>query len=138
MADLEHVVDRPIMVGEYGFRAADSGLPNTWPPLFPTLATQHDRAAAYAHYARGLYRTPWMVGDDWFELVDEPHGGRVADGENSNWGILSTADVPYTTMVDKMTAVHAGSPGHAPRPGPICLSWAGAVSGPPTCEASTP
>ncbi len=136
MGAIERLVGRPIMVGEYGFRAADSGLPNTWPPLFPVYPTQHSRAAAYAHYARQLYRTPWVVGDDWFELVDEPTGGRVADGENSNWGILTTADVPYTTMVDKMAKLHAGSPGHAPRPGPICLSWAPAASGPATCTAS--
>ncbi len=117
MGAIERIVGRPIMVGEYGFRAADSGLPDTWPPLFPTYATQHERAAAYAHYARRLYRTPWVVGDDWFELVDEPAGGRVADGENSNWGILTSADVPYTAVVDKMAQLHAGSPGHARRPG---------------------
>ena len=79
-----------------------------------------------------------MVGDHWFELVDEPAAGRVADGENSDWGILSSSDVPYRTLVDKMAELHAGSPGHAPRPGPICLSWAAAGDGPPTCTVSTP
>mgnify|MGYP003340872377 CR=1 FL=1 len=35
---------RPILITEFGFRAADSGLPNTWPPFYPTLATQADLA----------------------------------------------------------------------------------------------
>ena len=109
-APFERLVGKPILVAEYGFRAADSGLPNTWPPLFPTYATQTDRMHAYAAYVKRLYRTPWVVGDHWFEYVDEPAGGRF-DGENSNWGLLSTADVPYGTLVARMTTLHARAPG---------------------------
>jgi hypothetical protein len=42
-------------------------------------------------------------------LADEPGGGRV-DGEDSDVGVLSTSDVPWQVLVDRMTAVHAASP----------------------------
>jgi len=109
-APFERLLGKPILVAEYGFRAADSGLPNTWPPLFPTLATQTDRTRAAVAYVARLYRTPWVVGDHWFEYTDEPAGGRF-DGENSNWGLLSTADVPYTTLVSRLARLHASAPG---------------------------
>ncbi len=46
LSNIEQIVKKPLMIGEYGYRAADSGLPNTWPPIFPTFATQTDRATA--------------------------------------------------------------------------------------------
>ncbi|HLK91363.1 MAG TPA: hypothetical protein VKZ18_15805 [Polyangia bacterium] len=101
----------PVMVTEYSFRAADSGLPNTWPPIYPTFATQQERADAYAAYVERLRQAPWIVGDFWFEYVDEPRGGRF-DGEDSNFGVVSTADVPWQTLVERMAAVHAQSPDH--------------------------
>jgi hypothetical protein len=100
---------KPVIVAEYSFRAADAGVPNSWPPIFPTYATQQDRADAYAGYVRALHAAPWVVGDFWFELVDEPAGGRF-DTEDSNFGVLSTADVPWETLVERMTGVHAESP----------------------------
>jgi hypothetical protein len=100
---------RPVMVAEYSFRAADAGVPNSWPPIFPILATQQDRADAYAAYVEPLHQAPWVVGDFWFEFVDEPKGGRF-DGEDSNFGVVSTGDVPWSVLTDRMTVVHAESP----------------------------
>lgn len=111
LAEFHTVTRRPVMVAEYSFRAADSGVPNSWPPIFPVYATQQDRADAYAAYVEQLRQGPWVVGDFWFELVDEPGGGRF-DGEDSNFGVLSTGDVPWQTLVDRMTVVHAASPDH--------------------------
>ncbi len=102
---------RPIMVAEYSFRAADAGVPNSWPPIFPVYATQADRADAYAVYVEQLYAAPWIVGDFWFEYTDEPAGGRF-DHEDSNFGVVATSDAPWQTLVDRMTAVHAQSPDH--------------------------
>ena len=102
---------RPIMVAEYSFRAADAGVPNSWPPIFPIYPTQQDRAEAYAAYVERLHQAPWMVGDFWFEYTDEPAGGRF-DHEDSNFGVVATTDVPWQTLVDRMTAVHAQSPDH--------------------------
>jgi hypothetical protein len=110
LSNIESVVRRPLIIGEYGFRAADSGLPNTWPPIFPVYATQNDRAAAYDSFIGTMYSAPWVVGDAWFEYVDEPPGGRTGDGENSNWGLVSVADAPYPTMVSAVSAMHAKTP----------------------------
>jgi hypothetical protein len=114
LSNIEQIVNKPLMMGEYGFRAADSGLPNTWPPIFPTFATQADRAAAYETFLTTMYASPWVVGDAWFEYVDEPAGGRTGDGENSNWGLVSVTDVPYQTMVSAVEAMHARAPAPPP------------------------
>ena len=69
---------------------------------------RQDRTDAYAAYVGALHQAPWVVGDFWFEYTDEPAGGRF-DTEDSNFGVVSTADVPWQTLVDRMTAVHARS-----------------------------
>lgn len=140
LANIEHLVHRPIIIAEYSFRAADSGLPNTWPPtfLFPTYATQLERANAYAHFIEPFYRAaPWVVGDDWFEYVDEPAGGRF-DGENSNWGIVSVDDVPYATLVRRMITVHASAPDRRVRQTRHCVSWGRSSQGAISCTAWIP
>ena len=111
LGDFYRFSGRPIMVAEYSFRAADAGVPNSWPPIFPIYATQQDRADAYAAYVEQLHQAPWIVGDFWFEYTDEPAGGRF-DGEDSNFGVVATTDVPWQTLVDRMIAVHAQSPDH--------------------------
>ena len=110
LSNIEAIVRKPLMIGEYGFRAADSGLPNSWPPIFPTYANQYQRAAAYESFVTTMYSAPWVVGDTWFEYVDEPSGGRSGDGENSNWGLVSVEDVPYQTMVSAAEAMHVAQP----------------------------
>ena len=113
---------KPLMVMEYSFRAADAGVPNSYPPIFPVLPDQRARAAAADAYLQGLYAAPWIVGDHWFEYVDEPAGGRF-DGEDSNLGLVSSADRPWTTLVATLTARHAGEPDRRVDPSPVCWSW---------------
>lgn len=122
LSAMYQVVRRPVMVMEYSFRAADAGVPNSYPPIFPTYPTQSARADAFAEYARMLYRTPWIVGDQWFEYVDEPANGRF-DGEDSNFGLVSTADVPWATLVERMAQVHASTPSRVVTRRPECGSW---------------
>jgi hypothetical protein len=105
----------PLLITEFSFRALDSGLPNTYPPIYPKLATQAQRADRFEQYARDAYARPWIVGHHWFEYVDEPPGGRF-DGENSNFGLVSGADVPWTTLTERMGVVHAQAPHLAPPP----------------------
>lgn len=96
---------KPIIVSEWSFRAADSGLPNTWPPLFPTLPTQAHRAAAYESYASSLRGNPAVVGQHWFEHSDEPPRGRPG-GEDSNFGLVDLADEPYAPMTAVSRTMH--------------------------------
>ena len=90
--------DRPILVSEFGFRAKDSGLPNSWPPFYPTLATQAERADRFAAYAARCHAAPWIVGYHWFEFADQPAAGRF-DGENNNWGLVTSGDDPWEVLV---------------------------------------
>ncbi len=87
----------PVLISEFGFRARDSGLPNTLPPIQLTLDTQTERAEAFAEYSHRHLREPWMVGLHWFEWTDQPAGGRF-DGENSNWGLVNVDDEPYAEL----------------------------------------
>lgn len=97
---------KPLLVSEFGFRAKDSGLPNSWPPFYPTLATQAERADRFAAYARRCIETPWIVGHHWFEWADQPAAGRF-DGEDNNWGLVTEKDEAYEVLVDRSRAVHA-------------------------------
>jgi hypothetical protein len=109
LADFYAQCHKPLLFSEFSYRAKDSGLPNAYPPIFPVLATQSDRADAYEGYARSSFAASYVVGTHWFEFTDEPKGGRF-DGENSNFGLVSTSDVPWKTLVDRMTAVAASAP----------------------------
>lgn len=97
---------KPFLVSEFGFRAADAGLPSSWPPVYPLLATQAERADAYEAYVSGARSAPWIVGAHWFEYTDQPADGRF-DGEDNNWGLVNEADDPYPALVERTTAVNA-------------------------------
>lgn len=102
LADWYRITDKPILIAEFGYRAEDSGLPNTVPPGVVVLANQKARAQAVENYANCAINTPYIVGIHYFELFDEPAAGRF-DGENSNWGIVNSNDVPYMPVVGAMT-----------------------------------
>jgi hypothetical protein len=98
-------------------------VPNSYPPIYPTYADQEARTAATADYLRRMYSLPYVVGDHWFEYVDEPAGGRF-DGEDSNFGLVNGADAPWTTLVDRMTALHRDEqPDRVADPAPPCWSY---------------
>jgi agarase len=105
--EMARVTGKPLVVSEWTYRAADSGLPNTWLPFFPTLATQADRADAYASYVRRALARPYLLGIHWFKYTDFPAEGRT-NGENSNQGITDIHDDLWTTLTDRMRVVNAG------------------------------
>ena len=96
---------KPCLIGEFSFRAIDSGLPNS-NGAGPVVATQAERAAAYQNYARKALRHPQVVGLHWFEHADQPAEGRF-DGENSNFGTVTIDDRPYELMTRAMTELNA-------------------------------
>ena len=136
-ANFEALVHKPMLIAEYSFRASTPATPNTVPSILATYPDQVARAAAYTDYIGTMVQTaPWLVGDHWFEYVDEPQGGRF-DGENSDFGLVSTANVPYADMVQAVSLMHASTPDKAVNAGPECDSWA-ATSGGTTCTADMP
>ncbi len=96
---------KPALIGEFSFRAEDSGLPNTG-GAGPKVATQAERAAAFRRYATAALRHPAIVGIHWFEHADQPEEGRF-DGENSNFGTVTIEDRVYEELTRAMTSVNA-------------------------------
>jgi len=96
---------KPILIGEFTYRAMDSGLPNTLPLFFTVHATQAERADAYGAYMRRVLARPFLIGAHWFKYTDEPASGRP-DGENSNEGLVDIADDLWVTFTDRMRTVN--------------------------------
>ena len=71
ITNLYDIVLLPIIIGEFSFKAMDSGLPNTAGAAVP-VATQQDRATGLKYYVMNVTRHPAVVGFDWFEYIDEP------------------------------------------------------------------
>jgi hypothetical protein len=92
---------KPILITEWGYRAADSGLPNSFPPIYPTLATQADRADAYEAYVKNVTQRPYFVGHHWFLYADQPAEGRF-DGEDSNFGLVTEKDEAYPLLTARL------------------------------------
>jgi agarase len=96
---------KPILITEFSYRAADAGLPNSYPPVYPVLPDQTARADAYEAYLRRALARPWIVGAHWFEWADEPATGR-SDGEDDNWGFVTIDDEVYPELFLRMWSVH--------------------------------
>jgi agarase len=128
----------PIMVAEYSFIGETPQTPDTVPGVYAVYATQAERALAYAKYMAPLYENaPWVVGDEWFEYVDEPQGGRVADGENNNFGLVNVENQPYEDLVTQMEIMHSIAPDRLAQSGTMCDAWARSGSG-VVCSATMP
>jgi len=124
LAEFHEASGLPVLVSEYSVRAADTDVPNSWPPIYPTVPDQQARADAWAAKVAPLYAAPWVVGDHWFELVDQPPGGRRGDGEDNNFGVVSNADVPYATLTARMAEVRATTaPDRTVRHPNRCATW---------------
>ena len=119
--------DKPLLISEFGWRATDSGLPNTWPPLQVVVATQQERADRYRNFAQCLVNTGAVVGAHWFGLVDQPAIGR-ADGENSNWGFVTEQDDEYSALT--AASADVGETGYAPAADPTWVPGACTPMGP--------
>eukprot|EP00937_MAST-01D_sp_MAST-1D-sp2_P001821 g1821.t1 len=98
---------RPVMVSEFGFRAMDSGLPNSV-GAGPLVRTQAERASAFRSYITALAALPYVVGWHVFAWVDEPAGGNEW-GEDSNYGIVRSDDSAYAPMVSMLEEVNAAA-----------------------------
>ena len=103
--DAYAVTGKPCLIGEFSFRGADSGLPNT-NGAGPIVATQAERAAAFRHYVTTALQRRTLVGYHWFEHADQPAEGRF-DGENSNFGTVTINDDVYEDLTRTMAAVNA-------------------------------
>jgi len=137
-ANFEKYAKIPIMVAEYSFIGETPQTPDTVPGVYAVYPTQEARALAYTDYIAPLYEdAPWVVGDEWFEYVDEPQGGRVADGENDNFGLVNVENQPYDDLVTQMEIMHSIAPDRLVQSGAMCDAWTQGVSG-VVCTATMP
>jgi agarase len=137
-SNFERYAKIPIMVAEYSFTGETPQTPDTVPGVYATYPTQAARALAYADYVGPLYEhAPWVVGDEWFEYVDEPQGGRVGDGEDNNFGLVNVENQPYGDLVTQVQLMHSIAPDRLAQSGTTCDSWAPGTSG-AVCTATMP
>ncbi len=94
--------DRPMFFSEFFFSSpTDSGLRGG-----PDLASQRERGLAYRHYVEQSAALGYVVGIEWFTLIDQATTGRFFEkynGEAANTGLISVADRPWKAMIEEMT-----------------------------------
>jgi len=93
---------KPMLLTEYFFDSSnDSGLPGGG----KDVATQEQRGLAYRNYVEQSASVDFVLGDEWFTLVDQSLTGRwfqQYNGENANSGIIAVTDRPWKAMLAHM------------------------------------
>ena len=94
--------DKPMLFSEFYFgSAADSGLTGG----AKDVSSQRERGLAYRQYVEQAATLGYVVGIEWFTLVDQATTGRFFEkynGEAANTGLISVADRPWRAMLDEM------------------------------------
>lgn len=102
MAEVNALLDMPIMVGEWHFGALDVGLPASGIGHVPSQAA---RGQAFRVYLEDAAAKPWCVGVHYFTLYDQSALGRF-DGENYQIGFVDTCSSPYPPLAEAARAAH--------------------------------
>ena len=94
--------NRPLMLSEFQWTSpSDSGLPSG----VKDVGSQAERGLAYRYYVETAASLGFIVGAEWFTLVDQPVSGAWwgrYDGENGNTGLFSVVDRPWKKTVEPM------------------------------------
>jgi len=102
---LHGLTGKPVLVSEFYMAANQnrSGNQNDR-GIFPTVATQNARVAAFRTTINGLLQMPYVIGADWFQYYDEATHGRW-DGENYNFGLVDIHNRPYEALTAAAAAL---------------------------------
>lgn len=106
-ADFENVariLNKPIIVGEFGYGALDVGLPATGPA--PRAKDQFERGKQYRFFVEDSAADPYCVGAHWFQMYDQSPLGRP-DGECYNLGLVDVCNQTYTEMAAAASTTNA-------------------------------
>jgi hypothetical protein len=94
--------DKAMFFSEFYFASpSDSGLVGG----AKDVSSQRERGLAYRHYVEQAAALGYVVGIEWFTLVDQAVTGRWFDkynGEAANTGLISVADRPWKVMLEEM------------------------------------
>ncbi|MEM9253653.1 MAG: beta-agarase [Planctomycetota bacterium] len=88
-------IDRPMMIGEFSFGAADAG---GFPSANTKAIDQSHRGELYRDYVESALENPLIVGVHWFQYIDQSTAGRP-DEENFNVGMVSVTDQPHRGLI---------------------------------------
>lgn len=102
---LRDLVRAPVLVSEWFFAARENRTGNANRGQLMTVATQHERARGAAAAARHFAAFPNVVGVHWFQLSDQPPGGR-SDGEDYSHGLVDVHGAPYEEFTDALAAAN--------------------------------
>jgi hypothetical protein len=100
--------DKPMILSEFYWGSTpDSGLPGA----IREAGTQKERGLAYRNYVEQAAVLDYIVGVEWYTLVDQPASGvwyGKEQGENGNTGLFSIADRPWKDAVAEMAKTNHG------------------------------
>lgn len=100
--------EKPQLWSEFHYCSGkDSGVPGR-----VDVGSQEMRGLAYRNYVENAAALGFVLGVQWFILVDQPLTGRFFSkysGENYNVGLFCVADRPYTAMTDEMAKTNNGA-----------------------------
>ncbi|MEW5773087.1 MAG: hypothetical protein AB1916_06135 [Thermodesulfobacteriota bacterium] len=113
---------RPVLVSEWFCAARENRSGNLNNGHLLTVPGQADRVRAAETALRNFAAFPNVAGTHWFQLYDEPLGGR-ADGEDYNFGLVDRFDAPYEDLTamfarvnPELDALHAAARFDDPTP----------------------
>lgn len=95
-------LNKPVMIGEYHFGAADRGMLAYG---IRAVATQEERGGAYRYYVEQGATIPELIGVHYFQWNDQPVLGRY-DGENYQIGMVDVCNQPYKPFVQEVKKAH--------------------------------
>ena len=98
--------NKPVLISEWYFAAQENRSGNLNVGRFMTVRTQAERARGAASAARNFAAVPEIVGLHWFQYYDEPKGGRAADHEDFDFGLLDVNGRPYQELVTALSAAN--------------------------------
>ena len=100
--------DRPMFFSEFYFDSpSDSGLTGGG----KDVASQRERGLAYRQYVEQSAALGYVVGIEWFTLIDQATTGRFFEkygGESANTGLISVTDRPWKAMIEEMIKTNYG------------------------------
>lgn len=89
---------RPVLLSEWSYGTSEQGQFGV-----QNKKNEQERGMAYRRYVENAAATDWVVGVQWFSLLDQAVTGRFFQkygGESMNIGLLNVADRPYKVFLD--------------------------------------
>jgi hypothetical protein len=100
--------DRPMMLTEFYYNSPkESGLIGGG----KSVGSQLERGLGYRNYVEQAASLDYIVGIEWFTLVDQSITGRwfsYYNGENGNTGLIAVTDRPWKAMLGPMAEANFG------------------------------